>query len=57
MSIVPKVMKLKIEDIAATRSFVFVWVGSGEGLDAGREVRTYVLVYSLCGTCVQWPLS
>lgn len=32
-----EVMKLKIEDIAATRSFVFVWVGSGEGLDAGRE--------------------
>ena len=31
------IMSLKIEDVAAQRSFVFVWCGSGEGLDLGRE--------------------
>ena len=31
------IMNLKIEDVAAQRSFVFVWCGSGEGLDLGRE--------------------
>ncbi|KAK1175732.1 N6-adenosine-methyltransferase non-catalytic subunit-like, partial [Acipenser oxyrinchus oxyrinchus] len=29
-------MKLEIEEIAAPRSFVFLWCGSGEGLDQGR---------------------
>ncbi|MBN3283657.1 MET14 methyltransferase, partial [Polyodon spathula] len=29
-------MKLEIEEIAAPRSFVFLWCGSGEGLDLGR---------------------
>lgn len=32
-------MKLEIEEIAAPRSFVFLWCGSGEGLDLGRVVR------------------
>ena len=31
-------MNLKIEDVAAQRSFVFIWCGSGEGLDLGRWV-------------------
>ncbi|XP_070804503.1 N(6)-adenosine-methyltransferase non-catalytic subunit METTL14 isoform X1 [Pituophis catenifer annectens] len=30
------IMKLDIEEIAAPRSFVFLWCGSGEGLDLGR---------------------
>nr|XP_033793885.1 N6-adenosine-methyltransferase non-catalytic subunit isoform X2 [Geotrypetes seraphini] len=30
------IMKLEIEEIAAIRSFVFLWCGSGEGLDLGR---------------------
>ncbi|XP_034628852.1 N6-adenosine-methyltransferase non-catalytic subunit isoform X1 [Trachemys scripta elegans] len=30
------IMKLEIEEIAASRSFVFLWCGSGEGLDLGR---------------------
>ncbi|KAI2804349.1 N6-adenosine-methyltransferase subunit mettl14 [Blomia tropicalis] len=31
------VMKLKIEDVAAPRSFIFLWCGSSEGLDLGRQ--------------------
>ena len=31
-------MKLEIEEISALRSFVFLWCGSGEGLDLGRMV-------------------
>ena len=31
-------MNLKIEDVASSRSFVFLWCGSYEGLDLGREV-------------------
>ena len=31
-------MNLKIEDISAQRSFVFLWCGSYEGLDLGRVV-------------------
>ena len=31
-------MNLKLEDVAAQRSFVFLWCGSCEGLDIGREV-------------------
>uniref|UniRef100_A0A8C9YYK8 N(6)-adenosine-methyltransferase non-catalytic subunit METTL14 n=1 Tax=Sander lucioperca TaxID=283035 RepID=A0A8C9YYK8_SANLU len=30
------IMKLEIEEISAPRSFVFLWCGSGEGLDLGR---------------------
>ncbi|XP_059502057.1 N6-adenosine-methyltransferase non-catalytic subunit isoform X1 [Stegostoma tigrinum] len=30
------IMKLEIEEIAAPRSFVFLWCGSGDGLDLGR---------------------
>ncbi|XP_077461955.1 N(6)-adenosine-methyltransferase non-catalytic subunit METTL14 [Stigmatopora argus] len=30
------IMKLEIEEISAHRSFVFLWCGSGEGLDLGR---------------------
>ncbi|KAJ8339764.1 hypothetical protein SKAU_G00343970 [Synaphobranchus kaupii] len=30
------IMKLEIEEISALRSFVFLWCGSGEGLDLGR---------------------
>uniref|UniRef100_A0AAX7VY63 N(6)-adenosine-methyltransferase non-catalytic subunit METTL14 n=1 Tax=Astatotilapia calliptera TaxID=8154 RepID=A0AAX7VY63_ASTCA len=29
-------MRLEIEEISALRSFVFLWCGSGEGLDLGR---------------------
>lgn len=31
------VMKLKLEDIASPRSFIFLWCGSSEGLDLGRQ--------------------
>ena len=31
-------MSLKIEEVAAQRSFVFLWCGSCEGLDLGRQV-------------------
>ncbi len=31
-------MKLEIEEIAAQRSFIFLWCGSHEGLDEGRKV-------------------
>ncbi|XP_067298867.1 N6-adenosine-methyltransferase non-catalytic subunit isoform X2 [Pseudorasbora parva] len=30
------IMKLDIEEISSIRSFVFLWCGSGEGLDLGR---------------------
>ncbi|XP_073896468.1 N(6)-adenosine-methyltransferase non-catalytic subunit METTL14 isoform X2 [Macaca fascicularis] len=30
------IMKLEIDEIAAPRSFIFLWCGSGEGLDLGR---------------------
>ncbi|XP_030589233.1 N(6)-adenosine-methyltransferase non-catalytic subunit METTL14 [Archocentrus centrarchus] len=30
------IMRLEIEEISALRSFVFLWCGSGEGLDLGR---------------------
>ena len=32
-------MNLKVEEIAANRSFVLFWVGSGDGLDQGQEVH------------------
>ncbi|XP_003389688.1 PREDICTED: methyltransferase-like protein 14 homolog [Amphimedon queenslandica] len=32
-----EIMNLKIEDVSAPRSFVFLWCGSCEGLDLGRE--------------------
>lgn len=35
----PQIMKLEIEEISALRSFVFLWCGSGEGLDLGRMVN------------------
>ena len=41
-----QVMNLKIEDIAAPRSFLFLWCGSCEGLDLGREVVDILLVFS-----------
>lgn len=34
-----QIMKLEIEEISALRSFVFLWCGSGEGLDLGRMVN------------------
>lgn len=33
-----QIMKLEIEEISGLRSFVFLWCGSGEGLDLGRMV-------------------
>lgn len=38
LSFLLKIMKLEIEEISALRSFVFLWCGSGEGLDLGRMV-------------------
>ena len=35
---IKQIMNLKIEDVSAPRSFVFLWCGSYEGLDHGREV-------------------
>lgn len=36
-------MKLEIDEIAAPRSFIFLWCGSGEGLDLGRVVSWCLL--------------
>jgi mRNA (2'-O-methyladenosine-N6-)-methyltransferase len=33
----PDIMSLPIEEIASQRSFIFLWVGSSEGLDLGRR--------------------
>ncbi len=32
-----EVMKLQIEEVAAQRSFIFLWCGSSDGLDLGRQ--------------------
>lgn len=32
-----EIMSLNIEDVAAQRSFVFLWCGSSDGLDLGRK--------------------
>lgn len=32
-----EIMKLEIEEVAASRSFVFLWCGSSDGLDLGRQ--------------------
>ncbi|OQR77783.1 methyltransferase protein 14-like [Tropilaelaps mercedesae] len=32
-----EIMKLEIEEVAAPRSFVFLWCGSSDGLDLGRQ--------------------
>lgn len=31
------IMKLQIEEVAAQRSFIFLWCGSSDGLDLGRQ--------------------
>ncbi|KAI9366862.1 putative karyogamy protein KAR4 [Zopfochytrium polystomum] len=33
-----QIAKLKIEDVAAVPSFVFLWTGDGDGLERGRDV-------------------
>ncbi|KAJ3147943.1 N6-adenosine-methyltransferase subunit mettl14 [Geranomyces variabilis] len=33
-----EIANLRIEEVAATPSFIFVWVGNQEGLDRGREL-------------------
>ncbi|RWS13188.1 Methyltransferase-like protein 14, partial [Dinothrombium tinctorium] len=32
-----EIMRLAIEDVAAQRSFIFLWCGSSDGLDLGRQ--------------------
>ncbi|RWS30624.1 Methyltransferase-like protein 14 [Leptotrombidium deliense] len=32
-----EIMRLSIEDVAAPRSFIFLWCGSSDGLDLGRQ--------------------
>lgn len=45
-----QIMKLEIEEISALRSFVFLWCGSGEGLDLGRMVSpTLIKIKHLSG--------
>ena len=39
----PQIMSLKLEDFGAQRSFLFLWCGSCEGLDLGREVFTMTI--------------
>jgi mRNA (2'-O-methyladenosine-N6-)-methyltransferase len=39
-----EIMNLKIEEISSHRSFVFLWCGSCEGLDLGREVIILIVV-------------
>ena len=38
-----QIMNLKLEDVGAQRSFIFLWCGSCEGLDLGREVSAAVV--------------
>ena len=51
-----QIMKLEIEEISALRSFVFLWCGSGEGLDLGRMVSLTLIreLYCLEG---EWQCS
>lgn len=54
-------MKLDIEEIAAPRSFVFLWCGSGEGLDLGRVVRVSEMgldqgIVQNCKTALFWAV-
>ncbi|VDM33896.1 unnamed protein product [Hydatigera taeniaeformis] len=37
---------LEIEKIAASRSFIWIWCGSGEGLDGARRVRRFYIIIS-----------
>lgn len=41
-----QIMKLEIDEISALRSFVFLWCGSGEGLDLGRMVRCLSYIHT-----------
>lgn len=43
-----QIMKLEIEEISALRSFVFLWCGSGEGLDLGRMVTWTPIPSRVC---------
>lgn len=55
LSILGQIMSLKLEDVGAQRSFIFLWCGSCEGLDLGREVSGCLM--SLCvTTCSEWCL-
>ena len=50
-------MNLKLEDVAAQRSFVFLWCGSCEGLDIGREVgRTSSVSVARLSDIAYWEL-
>jgi len=50
-------MNLKLEDVAAQRSFVFLWCGSCEGLDIGREVsRTSSVSVARRSDIAYWEL-
>ena len=42
-----EIMALDIESIAAQRCFIWLWVGSSDGLDKGREV-----IYGFFQRCV-----
>lgn len=35
-----EIASLKIEEIAANPSFIWIWVGDSEGLDRGRQLLT-----------------
>jgi len=35
-----QIEQLEIEQVADTRSFIWIWCGSSDGLDAGRRVST-----------------
>ena len=41
-SVSPQIENLQIEAIAAPRSFIWIWCGFGEGLDAARKVELYL---------------
>ena len=45
-------MNLKLEDVGSQRSFLFLWCGSCEGLDLGREVSVCVCVCACVSVCV-----
>jgi hypothetical protein len=47
-----QIKEIDIENIAAQRSFIFLWCGSADGLDKGREVRVLILKIIIKVTCL-----
>lgn len=47
-----QIEQLEIEKIVSPRSFIWIWCGSGEGLDAARRVSDFLSDFvRLCPSC------